>query len=177
MHRAAVAALGLTLLVGGSLKSQGRSWHAVGGVGGITGQSLAHRPAFIVALGRELATSSTLGFGAELTMGHLPNGNLVCIDAACDLRELARFGALSIVGVISPSSGRVTPYLRANIGAWLGSDNGATGDESSLETGATIAGETGIRFGQFAVAVRLDQLKGVRRGMMQIASMVMRVSF
>jgi hypothetical protein len=121
--------------------------------------------------------SSTLGFGAELTIGRLPSGDVVCVHAACDLRELARFGALSITGVISPPAGIVTPYLRANIGAWLGSDNGATGDQSSRETGSTIAGEAGIRLGQFAPAVRVDQLNGVRRGTLHIGSIVVRVSF
>ena len=177
MHRTALAALVLALVGAGSLSSQVVSWQVVGGVGGITGQSIAHRPVFVGAFGREFVASSTFGFGAELTMGSLPTGDFVCIQAACDLRELAKFGALSITGVISPPAGIVTPYLRGRIGAWVGGDAGTTSDQSSREMGPAIAGELGIRLGQFAPAVRLDQLNGVRRGTLHILSIVVRVNF
>lgn len=121
--------------------------------------------------------SSTLRLGAELTMGSLPSEHLVCIQAACDSRELAHFDALSITGAISAPVSIVTPYVRVNMGAWLGRDMGAAGDQSSRETGSAIAGEAGMRLSHFGAAIRVDQLNGVRRGTLHIASIVARVSF
>lgn len=177
LHRPAVIALFLALLDGGSLKSQVGSWQLVGGAGGITGQSLAHRPVLLGALGRDAAVSSSLRLGAELTMGSLPSDHPVCTQAACDSRELAQFGALSITGAIAGPAGSVMPYVRANMGAWLGRDMGATVNQSSRETGYTIAGEAGMRLRHIAAAARVDQLHGVRRGTLHIASIVVRVSF
>jgi hypothetical protein len=109
--------------------------------------------------------------------GRLPTGDLVCFQAVCDSRELARFGALAMTGVLSPAARTVAPYVRANVGAWLGSDHEAASDESSREAGLALAGETGVRLGQFVAGVRLDQLNGVRRGTLRIASFVARVGF
>ena len=40
-----------------------------------------------------------------------------------------------------------------------------------------IAGETGIRLGHIAPALRVDQLNGALRGAIRIASIIVRVSF
>ena len=141
------------------------------------GQSLAHRPAFLGGFGRDFTISSTARVGAEFTTGRLLTGDLVCFQDVCDSRELAQFGTLTITGVLSSSARTVAPYVRANVGAWLGRDNEAASYESSRETGLALAGEAGVRLGQFAAGVRLDQLSGVRRGTLRIASVVARVSF
>ena len=156
--------------------AQADAWQIVGGVGGITGQSIVHRAVFIAAVGRDVATLSRLRLGGELTMAHLPTSDFVCFDI-CRPPELAYFGALSISGKISASAGGLLPYLRANVGAWIGRDDDVTDNQPSRERGSTIVGEAGIGVQHIALALRLDQLDGARSGTVRIVSIVVRAGF
>ena len=180
IHRAAILAAILALASAAPVKSQESSWQLVGGVGGVTGQSLAHSAVFVGALGRDIMSLSGLRLGAELSAGHLPTGHLGCPESAsagtCDLRELHYFGALSIVGAVSAPTRILTPYARANLGGWIGRGTDVTGERLVRETGLTIAGEGGVRVRHVAAGLRVDQLNGAPRGPLRVASIVVRVS-
>ncbi|MEP6495922.1 MAG: hypothetical protein ABJF01_24795 [bacterium] len=145
------------------------------------GEPLSRRAAVVGALGRDVNLLANIAIGAELMVGHLPTGHRACLGLVasppCDVRELAKFGALSVTGAASFAVAMVTPYVRASAGAWAGHDAGAMGDQSSRETGFALAGEGGIRVAHLAVALRVDQLDGALNGAIRMASIVARVSF
>jgi hypothetical protein len=154
-------------------------WQLDAGVGGITGEPLAHRPVLLGEIGRTLyarpRATLDLVFGAAL----ITTASRVCLVAQqeCDLRRLVDVEHLGVVATASLLASEATPYIRAGAGAWSGHDSGASAGRPSGEDGSMLSVEGGYRIERAELGLAVQLFDASIRGTVHVVSFVVRARF